>query len=50
MKQQMNARTISLTRNDKTGYAIFGAPPVEVVIDKKMPDEIKVCSKIVGDT
>ena len=36
-------------RKKKTGYAILGQPPVEILIDKKTPELTKNASKSVGE-
>lgn len=36
-------------QKQKTGYAFLGTPPVEILIDEKVPEEIKNKSKQVGE-
>jgi len=43
------ANTLLQTQKEKTGYAILGQPPVEILIDKKTPEATKSASKAVGE-
>lgn len=38
---KQEARVLLSRQKEKTGYAILGTPPVEAIIDKKMPECIK---------
>ena len=42
---KQKARAILQAQKNKTGFAILGKPPVEAIIDKKMPDNIKITLK-----
>lgn len=44
---KQEANSILQTQKKKTGYAILGTPPVKILIDTKIPDEITNRSKIV---
>jgi len=46
---KQEAQVILARQKEKTGYAILGTPPVEVIIDKKIPECIKGSSKAVGE-
>ena len=46
---RQEAQVILARQKEKTGYAILGTPPVEVIIDKKTPEVIKRSSKVVGE-
>jgi len=43
------AKVILARQKEKTGYAILGTPPVEILVDKKTPEVIKGSSKVVGE-
>lgn len=43
------ANSLLQTQKEKTGYAILGQPPIEILIDQKTPDVTKSTSKAVGE-
>jgi len=49
LQARQEAKVILARQKEKTGFAILGNPPVEILIDKKTPEVIKGSAKVVGE-